>query len=167
MPGNQNAKLAALTGDPLHTLTDKQKIFVDCLMRGNTQTMAARTAGYGQPAIDANRLMKSPRIKGALTHMQKKYEKASQMSRKKVMDGMLEAIDMAKVQSEPGVMVAGWREIGRMCGYYAAEKKIIDINITAKRAVDKLETMSDSELLEMIDTDSEAIEGEFAEVLEG
>ena len=82
------------------------------------------------------------------------------------MDGMLEAIEMAKMQSEPGVMVAGWREIGRMCGYYAAEKKILDINITAKRAVDKLETLSDAELLEMIEEDNEAIEGEFAEVLE-
>ena len=53
-----------------------------------------------------------------------------------------------------------------MCGYYAAEKKVIDINITAKRAVDKLEGMTDAELLEMIEEDSDAIEGEFAEVLE-
>ena len=79
---------------------------------------------------------------------------------------MLDAIEMAKVQADPGVMVNGWREIGRMCGYYAAEKKVIDINITAKRAVDKLEALTDAELLEMIENDSDAIEGEYAEVLE-
>jgi len=81
------------------------------------------------------------------------------------MDGMLEAIDMARLQGESGVMVAGWREIGRMCGYYAAEKKEISVNISAKRTIDKLETMSDAELLEMIEQDEEAIEGEFTEVL--
>jgi phage terminase small subunit len=89
------------------------------------------------------------------------------MTRKKVMDGMLEAIEMAKIQADPGVMVNGWREIGRMCGYYAAEKKVLDINITAKRTVDKMETLSDAELLEMIDRDSDMIEGEFTEVFSG
>jgi hypothetical protein len=161
------SRASQTTGDPMMSLTDKQKIFVDALLHGQTQTMAARSAGYVQAAIEANRLMKKPKVKEALAQLHRQHERASHMTRKKVMDGMLEAISMAKAQAEPATMVNGWREIGRMCGYYAAEKKIIDINITAKRAVDKLETMSDSELLEMIDTDSEAIEGEFAEVLEG
>ena len=119
------SKVSLVTGDPLRSLTEKQRLFVDSLIRGMSQTMAAR---------------------------------------KKVMDGMLEAIEMAKLQSEPATMVGGWREIGRMCGYYAAEKRVLDINITAKRAVDKLETLSDAELLEMIDKDSDMIEGEFTEV---
>lgn len=148
------------------TLTDKQKLFIDAMLRGQTQTMAARAAGYSNADVEATRLMKKPKIHEALAHLHRKHEKASQMTRKKVMDGMLEAISMAKLQAEPGVMVNGWREIGRMCGYYAAERKILDVNITAKRAVDKLETLSDSELLEMIDKDSDMIEGEFTEVFE-
>ncbi len=158
------SQASRVTGDPLHSLTDKQKIFVDAMIRGQTQTGAARAAGYSKPHQGANTLMKLPKIREAITHLQSKYERASQMTRKKVMDGMLEAIQMAKVQSDPGVMVNGWREIGRMCGYYAAERKILDVNITAKRAVDKLETLSDAELLEMIDKDSDMIEGEFTEV---
>jgi phage terminase small subunit len=154
------------TGNPLMSLTDKQKLFVDALMRGQSQTMAARSAGFADANVAANRLMKKPKIHESVAHLQRKYEKASQMTRKKVMDGMLEAIGMAKLQADPGVMVNGWREIGRMCGYYAAEVRKIDINITAKRAVDKLETLSDAELLEMIDKDSDLIEGEFTEVFE-
>jgi len=157
---------AMITGDPTIDLTAKQKLFVDGMLRGMPQTTAARAAGYNNAPVDANRLMKNPKVQESLQFLQHKYEKASQMTRKKVMDGMLEAIEMAKVQAEPGVMVAGWREIGRMCGYYAAEKRVIDVNITAKRAVDKLETLSDAELLEMIEEDSEAIEGEFTEVIE-
>lgn len=159
-------RTAEITGDPTRALTEKQKLFVTHLIKGNKQTHSARLAGFANPDIEGSRLMKLPKIRESMRYLQRKMEKANDMTRKKVMDGMLEAIDMAKVQGEPGVMVAGWREIGRMCGYYAAEKKQIDINITAKRAVDKLETMSDAELLEMIEEDSSAIEGEFTEIVE-
>jgi hypothetical protein len=159
-------RAALAVGDPLLGLTDKQRAFIDGILRGMPQTTAARSAGYENAAVEANRQMRNPKITEALRVLHHKYEKASQMTRKKVMDGMLEAIEMAKLQADPGVMVSGWREIGRMCGYYAAEKKVLDINITAKRAVDKLEGLSDAELLEMIENDSEAIEGEFTEVLE-
>ena len=151
MTRNMISKASVATGNPLLSLTDKQKMFVDGLLRGQTQTIAARSAGYSDPSIAANRLLKMSKIHEGLAYLQRKYEKSSQMTRKKVMDGLLEAIDMAKLQAEPATMVNGWREIGRMCGYYAAEKRVIDINITARRAVDQLETLSDAELLEMID----------------
>lgn len=158
--------IAEVTGDPLDVLSDKQKLFVDGIMRGMTQTMAARAAGYSRPNTEGYRLMQMPAIHEAITITQRKYERASQMTRKKVMNGFLEAIEMARLQSDSAVMVNGWREIGRMCGYYAPEKKVLDINITAKRVVSQLETMSDAELLNMIEEDSEMIEGEFMEVME-
>ncbi len=154
------------TGDAGVGLTDRQRIFVESIARGMKQTMAARTAGYEGPNVVGCRLMKDPKIQDAIAQFHRKHEKSVQMTRKKVMEGMLEAIEMAKVQSDPNTMVNGWREIGRMCGYYAAERKVIDINISAKRVVDKLETLTDAELLEMIGKDEEAIEGEFAEVLD-
>ena len=166
MSAHRNDLVTATTGDPLIGLTDKQRIFIDALCHGQSQTMAARSAGYEFAHVEAVRLMKLPKIQEALRYQHRKYEKATQLTRKKVMDGMLEAIDMAKMQADPKTMVSGWRELGLMCGYYAAEKKVIDINITAKRAVDKLEALTDAELLEMIENDSETIEGEFAEVLE-
>jgi len=156
----------AVTGDPNVGLSDRQRIFVESIARGMSQTLAARTAGYSSPNVRGHHLMKDPKIQDAVAQFHRKHEKSVQMTRKKVMEGMLEAIEMAKVQADPGTMVNGWREIGRMCGYYAAERKVIDINISAKRVVDKLETLTDAELLEMISKDEEAIEGEFAEVLE-
>jgi hypothetical protein len=157
---------AVATGNPLYGLTDKERLFCDHILKGATQTVAARSAGYCAPNVEGVRLMKKEKIKVALHYLHKKYEKASQMTRKKVMEGFTEAIEMARAQGEPATMVNGWREIGRMCGYYAPEKKILDVNVTAKRAVDVIETMSDAELLEMIENDSEAIEGEFSEILE-
>ena len=155
-----------VTGDPLLSLTEKQTRFVNNIVHGMPQTIAARTAGYSEPNVEGTRLMRDPRITEAIQYLYRRHEKTNKMTRKKVMDGLLEAIEMAKVQADPKVMVAGWREIGHMCGFYAPEKKVIDINITAKRAVDKLEMLSDAELLEMIENDSATIEGEFSEVLE-
>ena len=44
-------------------------------------------------------------------------------------------------------MIAGWREIGRICGYYAPEKDLkVHVNVTAQRLIEKYETMSDAEL---------------------
>lgn len=157
---------AKTLGDPVLALTEQQKLFVEGLLSGMPQTTAARNAGYSVPNVEGTRLMSNPKIINALEFLRRKYEQASNMTRKRVMDGMLEAIEMAKVQGEAGVMVAGWREVGRMCGYYAAEKKEINVNITAKRAVDQLELMSDAELMEMIDGDTEVIEGQFTEVIE-
>jgi hypothetical protein len=159
-------RLSLTVENPLHNLTPQQRRFIDNMLKGQSQTVAARAAGYSFPASAACKLLGQANIQEGLRYLHKKYEKNADMNRKKVMDGFKEAIDMAKIQGDPATMVSGWREIGRMCGYYAPEKKEIDINITAKRAVDKLETLSDAELLEMIENDEEAIDGEYTEILE-
>lgn len=83
----------------------------------------------------------------------------AQMTREKVMNGFLEAIEMARIQADPKVMINGWTEIGRMCGYYAPELKRIDISLSAKRMVDKFETMSDEELLQYAEKQALTFEG--------
>ena len=141
-------------------------MFAQCIIKGMNPVQAGRAAGYSQPEKNVYKMMKSPKIQDAINYLHKKHEKAADMTRKKVMDGFLEAVEMAKMQGEAGVMVNGWREIGKMCGYYAPETKKIDINITAKRVIDRLETLSDSELAEMIEESAAIIEGEAHEVLD-
>lgn len=151
---------------PLHYLTEQQRLFVDQIIKGKPPIVAARIAGYAQPESQATTIAKSPKVAAAIQFLYKRHEAAAQMTRKKVMDGMLEAIDMARLQADAGNMISGWREIGRMCGYYAPEVKKIDINITAKRVIDKLETLSDDDLVKMIEDSSQIIEAEAVEILE-
>jgi len=162
---NTSQKIINATS-PVHQLTEQQRVLVDCLMKGMNTLQAARAAGYSHPEKAGYQAVNSPKVQAALQYLHKRHEKKADMSRKKVMDGFLEAIEMAKIQGEAGVMVNGWREIGRMCGYYAPETKKIDINITAKRVIDKLETLSDEELAEMIEESATIIEGEAEEVLD-
>jgi phage terminase small subunit len=165
--GARADNVAALTKDwTFASLSERERLFVDGVMRGMTQTAAARAAGYSDAKHEGSRLMRSPKIIKLVQELHAKYAEAAQVSRKQVLDGMLDAIQMAKMQGDTAVMVAGWREIGKMCGFYAAEKKEVSVNITAKRAIDKLETMTDQELLEMMEKDSAALEGEFTEVAE-
>lgn len=151
---------------PLHYLTDQQRLFVEQIIKGKPPIVAARIAGYSQPESQATTVAKSPKVAAAIQYLYKKHEKAADMTRKKVMDGMLEAIDMARLQADAGNMIAGWREIGRMCGYYAPEVKKIDISISAKRVIDKMETLSDEDLVKMIEDSSQIIEAEATEILD-
>ena len=74
------------------------------------------------------------------------------VSRDRVLQELEDAVDVAREKSDPGAMIAGWREIGKICGYYAPERVTkIDVNIAAKRFIDRLETMSDQELLDFAD----------------
>ena len=49
-------------------------------------------------------------------------------------------------------MVAGWREIAKMCGYYAPERKEVQVNVAGSTLLDEIACMSDAELLALITT---------------
>jgi phage terminase small subunit len=148
---------------PLSGLTDRQKQFCLFVSEGKPIKTALRLAGYSENSQKYNglatRIMQNPQIIKAVHHLHKRYENAIVASRKTVLEGFLDAIEQAKLMSDPAVQIAGWREIGKMCGYYAPEVKEVNINVGAKRVIGQLEVMSDQELLDMIEKDREAIEG--------
>jgi len=127
-------------------LNPKQRKVAQLVGAGESWASATRKAGYAHEA-SAVPLKKDPRVLELVAKEQSKHEAVLQMSREKVMNGLMEAVDIARIQAEPATMVKAWAEIARMCGYYAPEARKIDISISAKRLVDKFETMSDDELL--------------------
>jgi hypothetical protein len=143
--------------DPLQILSDRERRFVDNITMGMKISPAATAAGFKNAHRLAGRQMKKPHVARAIAYLAEENRKAAVMDRKKVMAGFLEAIEMAKVQGDPSTMVAGWREMGRMCGLYEPEKKSVDVNITAKRMIDKLETLTTSELLDYIEGESKDV----------
>lgn len=151
---------------PLARLTQKQRQFALFVSEGKSAQLAAKLAGYESPKTMPQKLIRNPAIVKAIQHLQKRYENSIVASRKQVLEGFLEAIEQAKMLADPGVQIAGWREIGRMCGYYAPEVKQVNVNVTAKRVISQLETLSDEALLELIEKDREAIEGTATEILE-
>jgi hypothetical protein len=82
------------------------------------------------------------------------------MSRKSVMRGLLEAIDMAKDQRQPGGMISGWKEIGRMCGFYEPEKREILLSVNSQELIAEMKNLPREKLLELA-SEQDALDGEF------
>jgi hypothetical protein len=143
-----NAALAERNPD--RPLTEKQLTFVRNWAQGETILTAAYRAGYADSGAMAYKMARDPAIL-QIYHAEKlKYEESCQMTRKRVMDGLLEGIEMAKLVSEPASMISGWREVGKMCGYYEPVKRSIDINISGNVTMKRLESATDDELLKLI-----------------
>lgn len=146
-----SADLATLqTANPNRPLTEKQRLFVTEWAKGETILSAARRAGYADEGAMAYRMSRDPAILKIYNVEKALYAESCQITRKQVIEGLLEGIDMAKLMAEPASMISGWREVGKMCGFYEPVKRKIDINISGDVTVKRLERLSDSDLLKMI-----------------
>ena len=140
---------AAELVDPDKPLTAQQAAFAVAWASGESVSSAALRAGYSQDSI-GYRLIRMPNVRRAYDIEKAKYEEACQMTRKRVMDMLIESFDMAKLMAEPASMVSAAREIGKMCGYYEPVKVKMDVSVTGEVAVRQLNAMSDAELLKLI-----------------
>ena len=139
-------------------LTDQQKAFVKHWASGESLLSASARAGYADHGKYAYRLVRYPNVLKLYNAEKAKYEEAAQMTRKKVMDGLLEGIEMAKLAGEPASMISGWREIGKMCGYYEPVTRKLDITVNGNVVLERMNRLSDAELLKLIQDGVEEIE---------
>lgn len=130
-------------------LTDMQKLFVQHWAKGDSITSATLRAGYSDDGV-GYRLVRQPNILAYKAKFEAKYEAAAQMTREKVMGMLQEGYDMAKLMSEPASMIAAAREVGKMCGYYAPVETKIRVDVSGNIMLNRLNTMSDAELLEVM-----------------
>jgi hypothetical protein len=155
------------TSDPNKPLTMKQQLYVDAIAnQGLSKRAALRVAGYrkegdhsGAPSADPE---KSANVKAAIMKLKKANESSVMMTKKRVMEGFLEAIEMAKIKGDPFVMISGWREVAKMCGYYEPIKHKIEIDAKGQIIVQKLQTLTDAQLLQLAqgENDGNIIDGE-------
>lgn len=136
--------------DPDKPLTDKQKLFVKFWAQGESITSASHRAGYGDGAAYAYRMVKMPNVLKLYQEEKDAYEASVGMTRKRVMEGLLEGVEMAKLMAEPASMISGWREIGKMCGYYEPVKVKLEGGLG--NALARLEQLSDEELYRLVTT---------------
>lgn len=152
---NLSAEEMAEVIDPDKPLTDKQKLFVQHWAKGDSITSASYRAGYSNTKV-AYQLVKMPNILKLKAEYEAQWEATGAMTRQKVMDGMLEAIEMARMMAEPSSMIAGWREIGKICGYYAPVEHRVKVDVSGNVIVDRLNSLSDAELLKIIQGGAQA-----------
>lgn len=134
-------------------LAPRQAKFVDEYLLDSNAAAAARRAGYSAASSRVNgpRLLTNAAVCQALEERQRALRDDAHLDRQKVIDGLLEAVDLARSQQDAGAMIRAWSEIGRMCGFYAPERAVkVHANITAKRLIGQLEVLPDAELVKLV-----------------
>ena len=154
--------------NPKAPLTEMQRQFVMYLVDHQmTQTAAARAAGAAVPGTAAYEWMRHPKVERAIAVRRAEYAAASQVTKNRVIDGFLESIEMAKIKADPLTMIAGWREVGKMCGFYEATKAKIEVSVQGQVLIQRLNAMSDEELLKLAEGDPNVLEGEVKVIEDG
>lgn len=134
-------------------LTPKQSRFADEVVLCGNATEAARRAGYSERTACqiAYENLRKPEVKAAIVARRRAYERRLELRREDVIGAVLEAIRMAKDQGAPAVMIRGWVEIARMCGFYDSPEA--PQAVEGDQAGNKLRFMSTAQLLQRIEDD--------------
>ena len=133
-------------------MTVKQGRFVQEFLVDRNGAAAAIRAGYSRrtAASIAHELLRKPEIDAAVRKGEAKLAGDAKLTRLTVLKGFEEAIALARARGDASAMIAGWREIAKMCGYYAPERKQIQLSAEAWASRHELEQMTDAELAELI-----------------
>jgi hypothetical protein len=143
------ARAAAVSVDK--PLTEQQTLFVQYWAEGDSLPNAYQRAGYSINDISyAYRMQKMPNILKQYNLVKAQWQEAAQLRREDVIHGLKESIEMAKLMSEPATMIAGWREIGKLCGYYEPKKVDVNVNVNGSIVLENMNKMSDADLLKII-----------------
>ncbi|HNC91355.1 MAG TPA: hypothetical protein PL000_20690 [Anaerolineales bacterium] len=142
-------------------LTSMQADFVDATLAGKSPYEASKAAGYADPFTNQNQPFKSQAVQLALRTARDELSSAAQITRADIIDGFMEAINVARLAADPTAMIKGWSETAKVLGLYAPEVKRIEMNMNAQRLQSKFESMTDEDLIEIIQGRAKlAIEGE-------
>lgn len=143
-------------------LSPAQQRYVDLRLQGLTMAAAARAAGYSD---DRGELKSHPVIVELINAGRVNFGKQVGMTREKILEGLEEAIDLARIKGDPASMVAGWREVAKVTGHHAPKQSEIKVTHTGTvNVAQQLQKMSDDELLQLIQQPTDSLEGEFTEV---
>ena len=138
--------------DPNKPLTEMQKAFVKHWAAGETILSASVKAGYADGGRIAYRMARMPNILALYQEEKRAYERAANMTRERVMEGLLDGVEMARMQGDATNVIGGWKTIGQMCGYFAPIAQKIDVTLNGKLQLEQAQVakMSDEELMTLI-----------------
>jgi hypothetical protein len=143
---------------PRSQVTEAQAAFVEGKLQGLTDNAAAKQAG----ATNGTQMARSNTIKEQLEAARRWLTDTTQIKRLDVIEGVIDGIEMARMQGDSGNVIRGWTEVAKILGHYAPEVKRIELSLGQARLRSKFEALSDEELLAI--AEREVIDGEATHV---
>ena len=134
---------------PRPQLSGKQLRWIDEYLVDFNGSAAAVRAGYSPKTARsiACELLTKPDIRAVLQARQAVMAKELQITRQGVIRGLLDAVEMGRVQQNPGAMVSALREVAKMLGFFVPEVKRVVINSYQDRVLHNFNVMDDQQLL--------------------
>ena len=139
----------------------RHKQVVDAIMEGATESDALRAGGYHP--VGGRNVMRKEEVQDMLAEARAEVEDLTTIKRLDVLDIFMEAIDMARTLADPGQMINGADKVAKMMGYYAPEKKLVELSVGQNVLQAKFQQMTDEELLEIAAGRAKVVDGEVLE----
>lgn len=115
-------------------------------------SQAAREAGYAQgcASVTGARLIANASVLERIRALEAATAVDMGMSRARLLVELQEAATLAKALRQPMAMVAAWREIAKVCGFYQPEQVRVAVDTSGRLQQERLQRMSDEDLLALI-----------------
>ena len=149
-------------------LTPLQNAYVHWRRQGFTGIQSAKRAGYSEPKQSHRENARNPLIKRLVTEGEEELRVRFKVDRDRVVEGIMEALSVAREQSDAKIMLQAWTDVARITGVQAPEVKRVEMEAHTQVDHHHITHASDRELLELIGREREldilrpAIEGEYA-----
>lgn len=142
-------------------LSPRQQSFVHAYVESGNGSAAAIHAGYSERSakVTASRLLTKANVRTAVRSQQAQIAKRLDLSREKVLAELQEAVRLARIKGDAQAMVAAWREVAKICGFHAPERKRANGSGTGNEVLRRLESLSDAELLALTENADKLVIG--------
>ena len=139
----------------------RHKQVVDAIMEGANESDALRAGGYHP--VGGRNVMRKEEVQDMLAEARAEVEDLTTIKRLDVLNLFMEAIDMARTLADPGQMINGADKVAKMMGYYAPEKRLVELSVGQNVLQAKFQQMTDEELLEIAAGRATVVDGEVLE----
>lgn len=141
----------------------RQLAYAQNRAKGLSRQQSAVMAGY-TATDNARKTEEGDLVSEELNRLRAETAANAGVTKEMVAEGLKDAAALAKLLADPTGMVAAWRELGKLLGFYAPEVKRLERGIGKGELKRALEDMSDEDLLKL--SRGRVIEGKFTRVEE-
>lgn len=133
-------------------LSDRRGAFAIAYSRHHNASQAAREAGYAQgcASVTGTRLLANASVLARIGELEAQTALDMGISRDRLLLELQGAATLAKEKREPMAMIAAWREIAKICGFYHPARVRVAVDLSGQGELARMDRMTDSELMAII-----------------
>lgn len=129
--------------------------FAERVAAGEHPAEVAEAFGFKNPQAAGARLAQHPLVVEKIRQSNKRVSEATDITRQTIVEGLMSAIDQAKLLADPTAQIAGWREMAKLLGLNAPEQKVVSIAVSHDGNIQhQLKNVSTAELEKLVSGES-------------